>query len=77
MEAALLSPEGEIHPLFFHVCPRCARAVPSSTNEQHCINDGTALLKCCPVCQTRITNPYGKFCAGCGLEFATFVDTSS
>jgi hypothetical protein len=54
--------------MFFRVCPKCARAVPGQSQERYCINDGERLLERCPVCQTRITNPYGRHCATCGCD---------
>jgi hypothetical protein len=55
--------------LFFRLCPRCTRTVPGRSKERYCINDGEPLLESCPVCRTRITNPYGRHCAACGFEF--------
>jgi hypothetical protein len=57
--------------LRYRLCPRCFRAVPKSSSEHYCINDGTWLLEGCPLCNTGITNPYARYCATCGLEFAT------
>ena len=54
----------------FKLCPRCGRAVPSSSGEKHCINDGEVLLNVCPTCETPITHPYAKHCSSCGYEFA-------
>jgi DNA-directed RNA polymerase subunit RPC12/RpoP len=54
----------------FKLCPRCGRAVPASSNEKHCINDGEPLLVQCPACTTRIAHPYAKHCSRCGYEFA-------
>lgn len=59
--------------LRFRLCMRCFRAVPASTSEQYCINDGTPMLEGCPSCGTPITSPYARYCASCGLEFATAV----
>jgi predicted amidophosphoribosyltransferase len=59
--------------LTFRVCLRCARAVPSSSGERYCINDGSLLLEHCPSCSAAITNPYARYCAACGLEFAGIV----
>jgi hypothetical protein len=56
--------------LFFRLCPRCARAVPGKSNERYCVNDGEPLFEQCPVCGTRITNPYGRHCAACGFAFS-------
>jgi hypothetical protein len=56
--------------LRYRLCPRCFRAVPASSSERYCINDGRWLLECCPLCNTSITNPYARYCATCGLEFA-------
>jgi hypothetical protein len=76
MEIASLETEDDATQLFFYLCPRCRRAVPGNTKESYCINDGTPMLECCPVCKTRITSPYARFCAGCGLEFANVSKTS-
>jgi ribosomal protein L37E len=54
----------------FKLCPRCGRAVPVSSDERHCINDGEVLLTTCPICATAITHPYAKHCSSCGYEFA-------
>lgn len=59
--------------LRFRLCMRCFRVVPASTSEQYCINDGTPMLEGCPSCGTPITSPYARYCASCGLEFATAV----
>jgi hypothetical protein len=56
--------------LRFRLCVRCFRAVPTSTSERYCINDGTPMLEACPLCNTAISSPYARFCASCGLEFA-------
>jgi hypothetical protein len=57
--------------LRYHLCPSCFRAVPASLSERYCINDGTWLLEDCPLCSASINNPYARYCATCGLEFAT------
>jgi hypothetical protein len=75
MESVSLEPEDDTISLFFCLCPRCHRAVPGDTFERYCINDGTAMLECCPVCKTRITSPYARFCRCCGLAFATVSQT--
>ncbi len=59
----------------YRLCPRCARAVPASSKERYCINDGEKLLEECPSCQAAITSPYTRFCAGCGLELNKAVIT--
>jgi hypothetical protein len=59
----------------YRLCPRCARAVPATSRERYCINDGTWLLERCPLCATPITSPYACYCATCGLEFATLEET--
>ncbi len=56
-------------PVRFRLCVRCFRAVPASSNERYCINDGTQMLEQCPMCKTPISSPYARFCAGCGFEF--------
>jgi predicted RNA-binding Zn-ribbon protein involved in translation (DUF1610 family) len=55
----------------YRVCPTCARAVPISSTEYHCINDGTKLLESCPRCQASIHSPYALHCGKCGFEFST------
>ncbi|MFC4453934.1 hypothetical protein [Deinococcus sonorensis] len=55
---------------YYRLCPRCFRAVPGSTAERYCINDGTRLLDRCPCCGTRITSPYSRYCSGCGHPYA-------
>ena len=54
--------------LRYRLCPRCARAVPASSSEHYCVNDGTPLLESCPdpACDEPILSPYARFCAGCG-----------
>jgi predicted amidophosphoribosyltransferase len=59
--------------LHFRLCLCCFRAVPATTSEQYCINDGTPMLEACPSCATPITSPYARFCAACGLEFTRSV----
>ena len=60
--------------IFYRICPRCARAVPASTQERHCVNDGERMLEACPGCGAKITSPYARFCGTCGLEFAKIPD---
>jgi hypothetical protein len=55
--------------LRYRLCLRCFRAVPATSSECYCTNDGTKLLEACPSCGTPITSPYARFCATCGLEF--------
>lgn len=55
-------------PLAYRLCPRCARAVPTSSPERYCANDGTHLLDACPKCQAPITSPYAHFCVCCGHD---------
>ena len=59
--------------LRYRLCVLCFRAVPATTSEQYCINDGTPMLETCLLCGTAITSPYARFCASCGFEFATSV----
>ena len=56
--------------LRYRLCPRCQRAVPTSSLERYCINDGSWLLEACPLCGSAITSPYTRFCGCCGLEFS-------
>ena len=53
-------------PLRYRLCPNCARAVPSSSPEHYCINDGTWLIDACPLCSAPISSPYACYCASCG-----------
>ncbi|WP_310584190.1 zinc ribbon domain-containing protein [Deinococcus sp.] len=57
--------------VYYRLCPRCGRAVPSSSGERYCINDGSALLAACSACGARITSPYSRFCGACGRVFGT------
>lgn len=59
--------------IFYRICPRCARAVPTSTQERYCLNDGERLLEACPHCQAKFTSPYVRFCGRCGYELARVV----
>lgn len=55
--------------VFYRVCPRCFRAVPLTSDERYCTNDGERMLEACPRCGARIVSPYARFCGRCGLEF--------
>ena len=55
----------------YRLCPCCTRTVHASSNEHFCINDGSRLLEACPVCGTRITSPYARYCAACGFEMTS------
>jgi ribosomal protein L37E len=57
--------------LHYRLCPRRFRAVQSDSSERYCINDGSWLLERCPLCGAAITNPYARYCAACGLGFAS------
>ncbi len=52
--------------LRYRLCPQCGRAVPASSRERHCVNDGVRLLDACPSCGEAINTPFGRYCAGCG-----------
>ncbi len=54
----------------FRLCPRCGRAVPDSSGERFCPNDGERLLESCPKCGAGIRTPLARFCTACGFEFA-------
>jgi predicted amidophosphoribosyltransferase len=54
----------------FRLCPRCGRAVPDSSGERFCPNDGERLLEACPKCGAGIRTPLARFCTACGFEFA-------
>ena len=56
--------------LSYRLCPQCFRAVPNTSSERYCINDGSWLLEVCPLCGSAITSPYTRFCSCCGLEFS-------
>ena len=60
--------------IYYRLCPRCTRAVPERSSEDYCINDGEQLIGQCPICTTRIKNPYARFCAGCGLAFSSLLE---
>lgn len=53
----------------YRLCPRCARAVPSTSGERYCANDGARLLDACPQCHAPITSPYARYCVRCGTDF--------
>jgi hypothetical protein len=55
-----------MNPLEYALCPRCLRAVPRSTGERHCLNDGARLVAACPACAAGIPSPYARFCGRCG-----------
>ena len=61
--------------LAYRLCPVCLRAVPLTSSEQFCVNDGTRLLDACPRCQAAFASPYTRFCAGCGLDLAQSTPT--
>lgn len=62
--------------LTYRLCPRCARAVPTSSGERYCVNDGTELLGACPQCGAPITSPYARFCVRCGANLTRPAATS-
>ena len=53
-------------PLCYRLCPCCSRAVPASSSERYCVNDGTWLTDACPLCCAPIVSPYACYCATCG-----------
>lgn len=61
--------------LSYRLCPRCLRAVPSTSGERYCVNDGTRLLEACPHCGARITSPYSRFCGACGGPLSEMTPT--
>jgi endogenous inhibitor of DNA gyrase (YacG/DUF329 family) len=63
------SSHGEPPNVIFRLCPKCFRAVPASSGERYCLNDGQRLLEACPQCGTRITSPYARHCGHCGTRF--------
>lgn len=62
--------------LTYRLCSRCARAVPSRSDEQYCVNDGTELLSACPQCSAPITSPYARFCTRCGTGLTSLSSTA-
>lgn len=56
--------------IWYRICPRCLRAVPASSRERHCINDGIRLLERCQNCGERIRNPLARHCSNCGQGIA-------
>lgn len=54
----------------YRLCPRCARAVPTTSGERYCANDGTRLLNACPECHAPITSPYARYCVRCGHDLS-------
>lgn len=52
----------------YRLCPRCARAVPTTSGERYCANDGTRLLDACTQCHAPITSPYARHCVRCGTD---------
>ena len=60
----------------YRLCPTCFRAVPARSGELYCANDGTRLLEQCPMCQSRISSPYARFCTQCGFEYAQAISDS-
>jgi hypothetical protein len=53
----------------YRLCLKCYRAVPISSGELYCANDGERLLETCPGCGTGITSPYARYCVKCGIAF--------
>ncbi|WP_366914808.1 zinc ribbon domain-containing protein [uncultured Meiothermus sp.] len=60
----------------YRLCPECFRAIPAHSQERYCINDGSWLLEACPLCKAPITSPYARFCASCGVGFASLAQAS-
>ena len=60
--------DDEHGPLAYRLCPRCQRAVPISSPERYCSNDGALLIGACPECRTPIGSPFARFCAACGHD---------
>ncbi|PYE53909.1 zinc ribbon domain-containing protein [Deinococcus yavapaiensis] len=56
--------------LAYRLCPRCLRAVPATSGERYCVNDGVRLLEACPRCGAPIASPYARFCPRCGAPLA-------
>lgn len=52
----------------YRLCPRCGRAVPTTSGERYCANDGARLLDACPNCGASITSPYARYCVRCGAD---------
>jgi hypothetical protein len=68
--------EVEQRRLRYRLCPKCYRAVPTRSGERYCINDGTWMLECCPLCGAGIGSPYAHFCSTCGLKFVEVENSS-
>lgn len=68
MTDSINSSVAQAQTLHYRLCPKCARAVPATSSERFCINDGTRLLEACPHCGAAISSPYAHFCGACGLE---------
>ncbi|WP_309571028.1 zinc ribbon domain-containing protein [Deinococcus sp.] len=62
--------------LRYRLCPRCLRAVPGTSGERYCVNDGTRLLDSCPACGAAITSPYARHCSRCGHTLGDPPETS-
>lgn len=61
---------GDAPALTYRLCPRCSRALPSSSTERYCVNDGAALIDACGACGAAITSPLARYCPQCGKAFA-------
>ena len=70
-------PDAEHAPLTYRLCRVCLRAVPTTSGEQYCVNDGARLLETCPHCRAAITSPYARYCAACGTDLAGSSDTAT
>ncbi|WP_373292190.1 double zinc ribbon domain-containing protein [Deinococcus ruber] len=58
----------------YRICPRCWRAVPATSTERYCPNDGTPLVGPCPRCHAEIHSPYARFCSICGEAFEHYTE---
>jgi hypothetical protein len=56
--------------LSYRLCPQCGRAVPATSKERYCINDGSWLLEACPICTATVRSPYARHCGVCGFKFS-------
>lgn len=63
--------------LHYFLCPRCQRAVPATSGESYCVNDGSPLLQACNHCGAAITSPYSDFCSRCGQKLSFIEERKS
>ncbi len=54
---------------FYKICPGCTHFMNTMEEGDYCTTCGFALIDECPVCTTKIINPYDKFCRHCGASY--------